>query len=223
MAKCLNSRGGAQLARGAVHDSIAKHGPSRQEAWNESIQPLPTRPFALIVLAACSSTTVTSRDQYVGERLLRADRIIVRDFAATPADIAAGSATAASAALRSAPQTAEDIEVGRRRGAQVATEPVADIRNLGLPAVLAQGQPAPRDGDIVITGYFTSVEEGSAGKRLLLGFGSGAAKLATHVEGYRTTSTSACQLKRRKSSRAVTPDLGPPESCPKRDQLPVRG
>lgn len=150
--------------------------------------------FALIVLAGCASTTVTSRDQYTGERLPRPDRIIVRDFAATPADIAAGSATAASAALPSTPQTAEEIEVGRRLGAQVAKELVADIQNMGLPAVSAQGQPAPRVGDIVITGYFTSVEEGSAGKRLLLGFGSGAAKLATHVEGSRMTDSGPVRL-----------------------------
>jgi hypothetical protein len=39
----------------------------------------------------------------------------------------------------------------------------------------------------MITGYFEAVEEGSAAKRVLLGFGSGAAELKTAVEGYQMT------------------------------------
>jgi hypothetical protein len=39
----------------------------------------------------------------------------------------------------------------------------------------------------VIKGSFVSVEEGSAGKRVLLGFGSGASDLRTVVEGYQMT------------------------------------
>ena len=55
---------------------------------------------------------------------------------------------------------------------------------MGLPAVHAAGQPAPRVGDIVIIGYFESIDEGSAAKRVAIGFGSGAAELTTQVEGY---------------------------------------
>jgi Domain of unknown function (DUF4410) len=58
---------------------------------------------------------------------------------------------------------------------------------MGLPAVQAAGQPAPRVGDIVLMGYFESVDTGSAEKRIVLGFGSGAAELQTAVEGYLMT------------------------------------
>ncbi len=58
---------------------------------------------------------------------------------------------------------------------------------MGLPAVLAAGQPGPDVGDIVIIGYFESIDEGSAVKRVAIGFGSGGAKLRTQVEGYLMT------------------------------------
>jgi hypothetical protein len=150
--------------------------------------------FALVVVAGCASTTVTSRQPYEGGPIARPDRIIVHDFAATAADIPAGSAVGGEYAQRSAPPTAGDIEVGRQLGAQVAQELVADIRAMGLPAVRAAGQPAPRLGDIVIMGYFESVDPGSMAKRIALGFGSGAANLQTEVEGYLMTDTGLRRL-----------------------------
>src|SRR6266545_7191660 len=91
--------------------------------------------FALALIAGCAQTTVTSRQPYEGGRIARPGRIIVHDFAATPADIPAGSAVGGEYAQRSAPPTPGDIEVGRQLGAQVAKELVADIRAMELPAV----------------------------------------------------------------------------------------
>jgi hypothetical protein len=142
--------------------------------------------FALMVLAGCASTKVTSHQPYTGEQLARPDRILVYDFAATPTDAPADSTVAAQAA-GPAPQTAEEIEVGRKLGAEVAKQLVADLQGMGLPAVQATGQPPPRSGDIVIKGQFVSITEGAAGRRVLVGFGSGAAELRTVVEGYQMT------------------------------------
>ena len=146
-----------------------------------------TSMFALIVLAGCASTTVTDRQRYEGERIARPDRIIVHDFATTAADVPTGSAVAGQYAEPGVPPSAKEIEVGRQLGALVAKDLVAEIRAMGLPAVQATGQPAPRIGDIVIMGYFESVDSGSATKRIVLGFGSGAADLKTAVEGYLMT------------------------------------
>ena len=142
---------------------------------------------ALLVLSGCASTKVTERQAYTGEKLARPDRIVVYDFAATPTDVHPQSALLSESAGAATPQTAEDIEVGRNLGAEVAKQLVADLQGLGLPAVQAAGQPPPRVGDIVIKGSFVSVEEGGAGKRVLVGFGSGAADLRTVVEGYLMT------------------------------------
>ena len=90
--------------------------------------------FALLVLTACASTNVTERQTYSGERLARPDRIIVYDFAVTPGEVPAESAVASEAA-GAAPQTAEDIAVGRQLGAAVAKRLVTDLQEMGLPAV----------------------------------------------------------------------------------------
>ena len=72
-------------------------------------------------------------------------------------------------------------------GAEIAEHLVVDLLNMGLPAVRSVGQPAPQINDIVLRGYFVSIDEGSATKRVLVGFGSGAAEIRVAVEGYQMT------------------------------------
>lgn len=149
----------------------------------------------LIVAAGCASTTTTARPTELGkEKIARPDRIIVYDFAATPADLPAWSAAAKKYANAAAPQTEKQLATGRKLGAEIAKELVAEINGMGMSAVRATGQAEPRLGDIVIIGYFGSVQEGSAGKRVLLGFGSGDAELKTAVEGYLMTERGLRQL-----------------------------
>ena len=58
---------------------------------------------------------------------------------------------------------------------------------MGLPAVQAAGQAPAQVNDIVLHGYFTTVDEGSEAKRLMVGFGSGAPELKTVIEGFQMT------------------------------------
>jgi Domain of unknown function (DUF4410) len=154
------------------------------------MRPLIRAALALLVLAAlagCASTKVTSRQAYNGAQLPRPNRILVENFGATPSDVPPSSELGAEAA-GAEPQTPEDIELGRKLGAEIARQLTVDIQNMGLPAVQAVGQ-TPQPGDIVIKGNFYGIEEGSTGKRVLLGFGSGAAELRTAVEVYQMTPT----------------------------------
>jgi hypothetical protein len=137
--------------------------------------------LALVVLAGCASTEVSNRERYEGAKLARPDRIIVENFATTAAEVRADSVLGAQPV---APQTPEQIEAGHKLADEVAKQLVADLQGMGLPAVRAAGQPAPQVGDIVIDGSFVTVQDGSAGKRILIGFGSGGADLQTVVEGY---------------------------------------
>jgi hypothetical protein len=139
--------------------------------------------LAFVAVAGCASAAVTERQRYEGEKLARPDRIIVYDFTADPADVPPESAFAAQMAGARAPAP-QQVALGRRLGAQVARDLVADLQAMGLPAVPAAGQPAPRPDDIVLRGYFVAVDEGSASKRVLVGFGSGASDLRTAVEAY---------------------------------------
>jgi hypothetical protein len=140
----------------------------------------------LFLIAACSSTEVTSKQAYQGKTLPRPDRILVEDFVATPSDLPAGSAIAAKA-VQGPPMSEEEQATARKLGAAVSTELVKNLRGIGLPAVRAAGQPAPAVNDILIRGYFFSIKEGGAAERIVVGFGEGAAELKTAVEGYQMT------------------------------------
>ena len=151
--------------------------------------------FVLLIASGCASTKVTERESKLGdEKLPRPERIIVYDFIASPADVPAQSSIAGQYVQHSTPQTPEQIETGRKLGGQIAQDPVNEIQEMGLPAVRVGGQPAPRPGDILIKGYPVSVAEGSEGKRILIGFGSGNAELKTVVEGYQMTAQGLRQL-----------------------------
>ena len=142
--------------------------------------------FAPVVLAGCASAEITQHKPYRGETLARPERLIVPDFTGNPADVPSESPFAAQLAA-TIPPTPEQREVGRKLGAQIARELIADLQAMGLPAVPAAGQPAPQVDDIVLRGYFVSIDEGSAGKRVLVGFGSGTAEMRAAVEGYQMT------------------------------------
>ncbi|MEM7023963.1 MAG: DUF4410 domain-containing protein [Pseudomonadota bacterium] len=159
--------------------------------------------FALALLAGCASTEVTEQQIYDGEKLARPDRIIVEDFAVTPDDLPEGSAVASHAA-GTTPQTPEEVEDGRKLADELAKRLVADLQEAGLPAVHAAGQPPPQVGDIVIKGSFITVDEGSAGNRIMVGFGAGTSDLQTVVEGYEMTA----QGLRRLASAEVTSEGG---------------
>jgi len=143
--------------------------------------------FALVVVAGCASTKVTNQQRLVSEKLPRPDHILVYDFAATPGDVPADSPVAGQYSEHSTPQTAEQIATGRQLGAQIAAQLVEEIRGMGLPAERASRQRTPQLNDIVIRGFLLSIEEGSAVRRVGIGFGAGASELKTLVEGYQMT------------------------------------
>jgi hypothetical protein len=144
--------------------------------------------LALLFLAGCSSTQVISRESEMGdERIARPDRILVYDFGSTPDDIPPESSLADQVYEPSVQPTDEQLEVGRKLGAEVAKQLASKISEMGLPGLRAVDQPPPQPGDLVIRGYFLTVDQGSAAKRMIVGFGSGAADLKTFVEGYLMT------------------------------------
>jgi hypothetical protein len=143
--------------------------------------------FVIAAIIGCASSTITSRQEYQGEKIARPGHIIVYDFAATPADVPAGSAIAGQYTEHSTPQTEEQIAAGRRVSSEIATVMVEDIQGMGLPAERASNQTVPQIGDLLIKGSLLSIDEGSAAKRVAIGFGSGASQLKVAVEGFLMT------------------------------------
>lgn len=142
---------------------------------------------ALLVVNGCASTTISNRQIFVKEKIPRPGRIWVYDFAATAADIPPESGLSGQLSASTAPQTAEQVQKGREVGGQIAAELVTEIRAMGMPAERTIEGAAPGVHDIVIRGYILSVDEGSAAKRVAIGFGSGGAELKVAVEGFQVT------------------------------------
>lgn len=143
--------------------------------------------LVVIVLAGCASTKVTEREVLVRGKVARPDRILVYDFAATPADVPEDSALAGSYAPHSSPQSPQQLQAGRKLGREIARELAANIDAMGLRSeAVPIGTPVPI-GDLVIKGYLVSVDAGSEKERILVGFGKGASELKTVVEGFQST------------------------------------
>jgi hypothetical protein len=147
-----------------------------------------------LLSAGCSTVKVSDRDEYQGPEIPRPARILVYDFAVTPADLPAWSDARSRFPSTGATASADEIAAGRKLGAETAKELVEKIDKMGMVAVRAQGQPAPELNDLALVGYFTSIDKGSAAERVLVGFGKGSAQVNAHVEGYRMTSNGMQRL-----------------------------
>lgn len=150
--------------------------------------------FLLLPLGVCAGTKITSQDEVVFGELPRPAHIWVYDFAATEADVPAESALAGQHSEHSPPQTPEQIDEGRKLGAEIASELVERIDAMGLPAVRPTADAKPQIDDLVIRGYLVSMIAGSEKKRFLIGFGSGESELQVAVEGFQMTSSGLRKL-----------------------------
>ena len=143
--------------------------------------------FALVVVAGCASTNVTQQTPVSSPGLARPNQIWVYNFVAAPADMPSDSSIGGQMSAPRTPPSAEDIETGRKYGAQITQQLVLDIQAMGLPAVQAGPGSRPQVGDGVIRGYIVSAQGGGAVKRFVIGFGAGTTEMDTVVEGYAVT------------------------------------
>lgn len=143
--------------------------------------------FAMMVAAGCAKTTITNRQQLVAGKLPRPAHIWVSSFAASAADIPSESALTSQYTVGAANQTQEQLEMGQKLGAQIATELVNQINAMGMSAYFAKKGMIIPINDIVIRGYLVSFDEGDAAKRVAIGFGSGASNLEAVAEGFQMT------------------------------------
>jgi hypothetical protein len=169
------------------------------ESAMKPLGPAPSLLLALLLVGGCASGGGHLGD----EEMPQPGRIIVYDFAASPADLPADSAVTGHYEERTTPQTAEEVELGRRLGDRLAAQLVRDIRAMGLAVERAGSGLPPQAGDLVIRGEFVSIDEGSRAKRMLIGFGAGSANLQTLVEVYQVTATGCGRSARMRSRRAA--------------------
>lgn len=150
------------------------------------IRPMTAFGFVLALASGCASNSVSDRQILVDEPIRRPNQILVYDFGASPEEVPGDSGLAGQYDEEQKP-TAEELAKGRALGAEIARALAEEIQEMGLPARHAPDDAAPRIDDLVIRGYFVSIDEGSAAKRMVIGLGSGSAHLKTYVEGFQMT------------------------------------
>ncbi len=144
--------------------------------------------FTALLVVGCAGADVSNQQSNAEtDAIARPERVIVYDFASTPAGIPPDSAIAGLYRARTTPQTPEEIALGRSLGAKVSARLVEELNKSGIVATAAATGPVPHPGDAVIRGEFVTIDKGSRVKRMLIGFGAGSAGLETLVEGYVVT------------------------------------
>ena len=152
----------------------------------KSVQRLAAVCIALAVAVGCASSKVSDRQVLGPQHIPRPNQILVYDFGASPDDVPGHSGLAGHYDEQRVP-TPEQLAEGRRLGAEVARALADEIDKLGLPGRHASDAVVPQIDDLVLRGYFVSIDEGSAAKRMVVGFGAGASQLQTYVEGFQMT------------------------------------
>ncbi len=130
-----------------------------------------------LFITGCASTQVSNRNEVVTGQLPKPATIWVYDFAATPDGIPAESALSGAKDLDTTPPTPEELAEGQKLGSEIAAELVTDIRTLGMPSERAGAETKPQINDIVIHGYFLSIQKGNEAERVAIGFGKGESDL----------------------------------------------
>ena len=143
--------------------------------------------FALLLATGCASTeSEVTKSRTEASRLPYPSRMLVYDFATSPSEVSPDSVAAGRlAGATGDPQdNAQRQQLEHQIAAIVAERVVADLQKLGLPATRWRG-PAPAAKDVyTIEGQFLTIDEGSALKRMIIGFGVGGTELRVLVQAY---------------------------------------
>lgn len=149
--------------------------------------------LTLVLVTGCASTQESSYQQTVSGPIPRPNQIWVYDFAGSPADVPPESALSGQSAY-AAPQTPDQIALGRKLGAEIAGQLVQEINAMGMPAAIASGGTRPKLNDIVIEGSILSVQTGNATERVTIGFAAGDTELKVAIEGFHMTASGLREL-----------------------------
>ncbi len=141
----------------------------------------------LFLMSGCAATRVSDSQILYSGQLPKPGRVWVYKFAATPGEIPSDSAVSGQLTAQASALTEDQIAVGRRLGGEMATKLTGAIMAMGLPASVAQPWTKPQVNDLVIRGYFLSVDQGNAAARIGVGFGVGGSEVKTLVEVYQMT------------------------------------
>lgn len=140
-----------------------------------------------LLLAGCASTDATVlKANAENARLPYPSQILVYDFAVSPYEVSPDSVANArlSGAGDDPQENAERAYLEHQVSAIVADRVAAELRDLGLPATRWRGAPPAGTNLYALEGQFLTIDEGSALKRMIIGFGSGGTEVRVLTQAY---------------------------------------
>jgi hypothetical protein len=141
----------------------------------------------LLLLAGCASTDAEVTKQRTEDTKLPYPKAIyVYDFATSPAEVSSGSVAAPrlSGAVDDPNVTPKRDKLEHQVADIVASKVVAELQELGLPAVRWRGTPPKNDDAYTLEGQFVTIDEGNAAANLIIGFGVGGTEVRVMVQAY---------------------------------------
>ncbi len=134
--------------------------------------------------AGCASTNV-EQTRRAGV-LAKPDRILVRTFAVTMADVDLDRGIGPTIAREATGEvtSSEELQLGRAAADALADELTKKLREAGLPAQRSSGRVSLTPTTLVIAGKFLTLDEGNQTMRTLVGFGAGASEVRTRAQAW---------------------------------------
>ena len=137
----------------------------------------------LVALTACGQTAVRPVALTNETKLPRPARVLLQDFAIRDADV-----NEYQGIMRQQPANPNAVE-RQRELARIAVDTLAAeladrLRQLGFKVDKVGPGTAAEDHDLLIDGEFENVDEGNPLRRMIIGFGSGSARLETRARVY---------------------------------------
>lgn len=136
---------------------------------------------ALMLCVSCAQTSVRPLALTGDKQLPVPTRILIHDFAVSETEV-----TEYQGIMRQQPANRNPLERQRDLGKHAAETLVMNLidglRKLGFVVQRAQRDAPVNDGDLIIAGRFVHIDQGNPLHRLLIGFGSGAAKMETRMQ-----------------------------------------
>jgi hypothetical protein len=144
-------------------------------------------PLIAIIAMGCASASVAPQKSAEPTQASRPQRIYVRNFAVVAEDVkeSHGLISQGERKFSSTPEQKRQMEIGHAAATELSGRLAKNLQDLGFTVDTQTGE-VPVTGDaLLIEGQFVNVDEGAAGRRVMIGFGVGQSTLDSQVQVYR--------------------------------------
>lgn len=143
--------------------------------------------LVITLSAGCAKVNTNGIRRYQGLPLPAPVAVVVYDFEPTAASI--GLDTGRDADAGQGPPSSEDLANRREVGRALADVVAKELEGRGILTSRKTGPIGVPTGSMAIGGQIVTVDEGSRGKRVFIGFGSGKSQLTSAAQLHANTSS----------------------------------